>query len=510
MTILEKIRENAARHPERLMMRLPSPDGEKTLTWGALDKDSDRLASYMEKNVAGKAPVVVYGHKDPLMIVVFLACVKSGRAYCPLDVNLPPARILQVIDEVRPEIVFATEDFVTDRTDVPLTDAAGIRHILETHTGRIAPSSYAGPEDIFYIIFTSGSSGTPKGVQITTACIDAFLSWAITLGRGVSDEAPEVFLNQAPFSFDLSVMDLFLTLYTGGTLFALTRGVQSDMRLLLEALGASGAHTFVSTPSFADVCLSDPSFDASLLPCVKHFLFCGEVLTNKTVERLMSRFPDAWIVNTYGPTESTCAVTDVIVSRALNETESPLPVGRPKKGTTLLIVDGKQQPLPDGETGEIVIAGDSVSPGYFGNEVLTREKFGTITKDSLTLRTYRTGDAGYLKDGMLYYAGRIDLQVKLHGYRIELEDIEANLLRIDGILQAAVIPKLRQGKVSSLAACVVTASPVADEKEFEARLKSQLKENLPEYMVPKKIRFLKDLPRTANGKIDRRAVGELL
>lgn len=508
MTILERIKLNSTKHPERVVMRAQYDFGEMTMTWGELDAFSDKLAYYLTKELKTYKPIIVYGHKHPMMLVCFLACVKSGRAYCPIDVNVPLSRTEAIIQEVEPEIILTTEPLEIDNDRIKgLQD---INEIISTVDGRVDSSNYVAAEDVFYIIFTSGSTGTPKGVQITRECLDNFIKWALCLGSGTAKEEAYTFMNQAPFSFDLSVMDLYLCLYTGGTLFALGKTVQTDMKLLYKALSGSGINKWVSTPSFADVCLSDPIFSEELLPGLTDFLFCGEILTNKTVSRLKKRFPAANVVNTYGPTESTCAITEVNVTDEINEKYSPLPVGRPKDGTWLRIVDKSGNDVPDGEKGEIIIIGDSVSVGYWNNKEKNKSSFGRTTINGLEYRFYRTGDEGYIIDGMLHYCGRIDNQVKLHGYRIELEDIESNLLKIYGIIQAVVLPKYRDSKVSSLVAGVVLSEKPEDEKTAVESIKNKLKMTLPEYMIPKKIKFLSDIPRTNNGKIDRKAVGGVL
>lgn len=508
MTILEKIKMNAKRDPDRAVMRTQLSCGEMILRWGELDLLSDRLASYLITELKTRTPVIVYGHKNPLMLVCFLACVKAGRAYCPIDVNVPLSRTEAIINEVKPEIILATEplDLQIDN----LKTLAQITDIISSFDVTVKENDYVQADDVFYIIFTSGSTGTPKGVQITRDCLDHFIHWAVTLGNGTDDSQHRVFLNQAPFSFDLSVMDLYLCLYTGGTLWALSKGVQSDMKALYASLSSSDVNIWVSTPSFADVCLADPVFSEALMPQLTDFYFCGEVLTNKTVERLTSRFPSAKVVNTYGPTESTCAITQVIITEELNKSCSPLPVGKPKAGTWLFITDEAGESVAEGEKGEIVIAGDSVSTGYWHNEERNKKSFGLRTIDGKDYRTYKTGDEGYVVDGMLYYCGRIDNQVKLHGYRIELEDIESNLLKVSGIVQAVVLPKYRDGKVTSLVAGVVSSVEPVDDRQEAQRIKDELKAVLPEYMIPKKIKFVPDIPRTNNGKIDRKAMGGIL
>lgn len=239
------------------------------------------------------------------------------------------------------------------------------------------------------------------------------------------------------------------------------------------------------------------------MPELQVFLFCGETLGNRTVRKLQERFPKARIVNTYGPTESTVAVTDVLVTPELEQQENPLPVGRAKPGTRIEIWDADGNVLPEGEKGEIIIIGDTVSTGYYKKQELTEQAFFVRPE----ARGYHTGDKGYLKNGMLYYCGRIDLQVKLHGYRIELEDIENNIRRLPGIEHVVVLPNERGGKVTSLTAYVVERQHPQDEKAESSELKNRLLQFLPDYMIPKKFVFLEQMPMTNNGKADRKLLG---
>lgn len=509
MTILKRIKENALKHPSRIAVSEAEREGgSNSITWEELDSFSDKLALFIYKNQKKKKPIIVYGHKSPYMVVCFLACVKAGYAYCPIDVNVPLARIQKIIEDVDPELILCTKELQLNNDKIRSLEE--IKGIIKDTDGTIAEDCFIKKEDVFYIIFTSGSTGNPKGVQITGDCVDNFTKWAATLGSGCNEDTHYTFINQAPFSFDLSVMDLYLSLYTGGTLWCLTKELQSDMKELYRSLAESGASKWVSTPSFADVCLSDPLFSQELMPNMRDFLFCGEVLTNKTAHRLSERFPIAHIVNTYGPTESTCAVTSIEVTEEILSKYSPLPVGKPKPGTWIEIWGEDGHALGDDMQGEIIIIGDSVGVGYWNNDELSRKAFGEKEIEHKNYRYYRTGDAGYVSDGQLFYCGRIDFQVKLHGYRIELEDIENNLLRINGVTQAVVIPKYRDGKASSLVAGIVVSEPVTDVKERVKIIKEQLRINLPDYMIPKKIIFLPAIPMTNNGKADRKAAGELL
>ena len=497
---LEKIKQHAKAQPDAVFYEMDTEDGDSvSLTWGELWSKAVRLASWMDENLKTSTPVVIYGHKDPIMIVSFIGSLLSGRGYCPVDISVPADRVKGIIDNLSPElIVCAGEEYESDKS-LPFDK---LTEITTSGKENIAPEKSISGSDVCYIIYTSGSTGTPKGVQITGDCLDNFIHWGMTLGSGIGEGERPAFLNQAPFSFDLSVMDLYLSLYSGGKLHVLPKKVQGDMKKLMESLKKSGANIWVSTPSFAEVCLSDESFGKELLPEMKRFLFCGETLPVSVVRKLHERFPGSEVVNTYGPTESTVAVTDILCTSEVCDEYDPLPVGRIKPGSKLRIRGEQGETLPEGESGEIVILGDSVSIGYRNLPEQTAKAF--FEEDGV--RGYRTGDKGYLKDGLLFYQGRIDLQIKLHGYRIELEDVENNLMKLSGVERAAVIPIEKEGKIVSLTAFIIPEE--MPESSFKAgqALRAEAKSFLPEYMIPKKFIFLEELPMTNNGKADRRAL----
>ena len=504
MNVLGKIERHAISNGDRVAFH--SRSGE--ITYGSLWEKSDRLAAWIEDKLKNnKKPVVVYGHKSPLMLVCFLACVKSGRAYCPVDINMPMERIGAIIDAVDNPLVLATEPL--EAKDRFVADSKMIERCTE-YDSRIDKSSWVKPEDVYYIIFTSGSTGSPKGVQITDENLSRYTDWSSGLGGTEADKDGSVFLNQAPFSFDLSVMDVYTSLTTGATIYAVDKKLQQEIEPMLEYMEAGHLKYWVSTPSFADMCLAEPSFNGEHLPELKAFLFCGEKLTKTTTKKLMERFPDADVVNTYGPTESTVAVTSVVMTEEMLEAEESLPIGIAKAGTEIRIVKEDGSLAEANEKGEIIIVGDTVSPGYFCNEEKTKQAFDKTEYGGHEARSYKTGDEGFLDEkGMLYYSGRIDMQIKLHGYRIELGDIEANLMKYKGTSAAAVIPKWQDEKIRYLVAFVVCKGT---EGTFEDRknVKEFLKQHLPEYMVPKKVTFVDSLPMTSNGKTDRKKLEELL
>jgi D-alanine--poly(phosphoribitol) ligase subunit 1 len=244
-----------------------------------------------------------------------------------------------------------------------------------------------------------------------------------------------------------------------------------------------------------------------MLPCVRRFLFCGETLTPQTAAQLLARFPQAQVWNMYGPTEATVATTSVHVDPAILEEYSPLPVGRVMPKTKVFVVNENGTELSGNERGEIIIAGPNVSPGYVGRPDLTARAFF----EHRGQRAYKTGDLGRFRDKLLFFEGRVDEQIKLSGYRIELGDVEANLRALPTVRDAVVIPMIKGGTPKSLTAFVslVTRDETSDFK-LAHNLRNQLGERLPGYMLPRKFVFLDAFPMTANGKVDRTALAKSL
>lgn len=473
-----------------------------SLTYQQLWEKSESLASVIKNG--GVRPVIVYGHKSPYMLVAFLACAKAGVAYVPIDINMPENRIKDIMDSVEPQRVLTTEKLqqYKEYEFLDITEESVYAHEIS-----IEEKDWIKAEDVFYIIFTSGSTGVPKGVQITYAALNYFTEWALSLGE--CEKRNVVYINQAPFSFDLSVMDLYMSLASESCLFTLSKETQMDYRKLFASLERSQAVIWVSTPSFAEMCLAEPAFTEELLPELRQFLFCGETLTNRTAVKLQERFPAAQIYNMYGPTESTVAVTAVLVDEQINKKYRPLPVGEVKPGTMIKITDESGKEVSEGESGEITILGNTVSRGYFNNPEENQRAFFEACINGEKERGYRTGDKGYIKAGMLFYEGRIDLQVKLHGYRIEMEDIEENLRRIPEVEQAVVLPVYIEEKVKYLRAFCVYRGQIENKSNAVRTIKMELAKLVPQYMIPKKIDFIDEIPMTNNGKADRRKLGEL-
>jgi D-alanine--poly(phosphoribitol) ligase subunit 1 len=461
--------------------------GSRRVTYRELITRARGLAAHLSRVLPDDVPVAVVGHKEPEMVVGFLGAALAGHPYLPIDSGTPSARVSKII-----EVAGAGQT---------LTVADIARLALPSDTE--SPAGHRSNDHAYYVMFTSGSTGEPKGVVITRGCLTSFIGWMLEEQR--LESAADCFLNQALFTFDVSVMDLYLSLVTGGTHVSVTRDDIADFKRLFGRLEDSGVTVWVSTPSFARICLAEPRFDRRMLPAVRRFLFAGETLAPEIARQLLARFPGAEVWNMYGPTEATVVATSVQVTTELLERYAVLPVGYPKPGTAVFVVaEGSLDPLPDGHRGEIIIAGSNVSPGYLQRPDLTAQRFVDINGQ----RAYRTGDVGHVQDGLVFFDGRRDHQVKLHGHRVELGDIEANLCAIAGVRAAVVLPVVRNGEVDSLAAFVIAqgAGPESDVRSLRARLGDRV----PRYMLPRVVRFVDRFPMTANGKIDRRKLAESL
>ncbi len=485
MTLIERIDHWALVAPEATAH---ISDG-RTLTYGELRRHSDALACYLTERLGKDGrPIAVLGHREPEMLIAFLGAVKSGRPYVPLDTAFPQQRIDKILETSRAALVLTPKDILQ-------FSALQVR----------GPARGVQGDEPFYILFTSGSTGEPKGVIITLACLEHFITWMLAEHRFT--QLGEVFLNQAPFSFDLSVMDLYCSLATGGTLFSISRDRIANPKELYRALASSGVTTWVSTPSFTQMCLVEEKFGEAMLPRVRRFLFCGETLPPQTAAQLLKRFPKAEVWNMYGPTEATVATTSMRVDAAILERYSPLPVGHAMPGTEILLVNRNREVVPPDERGGIIIVGPNVSPGYLARPDLTADAFFQHRGQ----RAYRTGDFGRFRNGLLFFEGRMDEQIKLSGYRIELGDVEANLRALATVRDAVVLPVIKDGAAQSLAAFVVLAvRDDASHFNLSQRLRKQLSERLPAYMLPRKFAFFDTFPMTANGKVDRASLAKSL
>ncbi|AXK49040.1 D-alanine--poly(phosphoribitol) ligase [Aliarcobacter trophiarum LMG 25534] len=442
----------------------------KDLTWRELKNEVDIFKKKLQNyNLPKGHPVVIYGHKEVEFIVSILSCINLGFPYIPIDTIYPKDRLDKIVNIVKSSITINTIDKQITFNENNLS------------------TTYLLDDPIIYIIFTSGSTGEPKGVQITQNSILDFQKW-LNSDFGLSKDS--VFMNQAPFSFDLSVYELVGFLSLGATIVLNSKDIIENHLLYFERLKKYSCNTWVSTPSFISKLLLSFEFVEDNLKDLRTFLFCGEVLPSNSVKRIKNSFPSSIVLNSYGPTEATVATTLIeITSDILEKYSKNLPVGYVKESSKINLLDIDEQNI-----GEIEIVGDNVSIGYFKNEELNKQKF----EKKYEKRSFRTGDFGYFEDNLLFFANRKDELIKLHGFRIELGEIDKEIMSDKNISEAITIALKRGNEVAKIISFIVGLKSL--DIEF---LKENISKNLPYYMVPADIVILDKFPYNSNHKIDK-------
>ena len=484
--IIQAIDAQAQVAPHRVCYQI----NDQTYDYQQLSTASTHLAQAIAGcDLPEKAPIMVYCDQSFETIVAFLACVKSGHAYIPVDTHSPQTRLTMIEAIAKPALILAVSDLPM-QMQTPVLDArTQAITASRTHSAQLTP--VAG-DDTFYIIFTSGTTGQPKGVQISHNNLLSFVNWMNSFDL---PEHAQV-LSQAPYSFDLSVMGLYPALTQGGALKVMPQAQAANLKTLFNVLPALDLQVWISTPSFASICLLDQHFDAAHYPDLKQFFFCGEELTHALAQTLLQRFPEAQVYNTYGPTEATVAVTAVEITPAVLEKYARLPIGVAKPDTKISLREASLR-QEDGHTvGELMIQGPSVSKGYLNNPEKTAKAFSQSG--------YATGDLGYIDEaGMIFYRGRTDFQIKLNGYRIELEEVNHYLNDAPLIAQGVAIPKYnRDHKVAKLLAYIVPEKHhFESELQLTQAIRKSLESTMMSYMVPQRFIYRDALPLTANGKV---------
>ena len=472
-------------------------------TYGDLKKDSDSLAAQIDRlGLPDKSPVVVFGGQEYEMLATFVALTKSGHAYIPIDSHSALERVAAIVEVAEPSLIIAINDFPLADVTAPIFSAEQVQTAFREGASYELSHPVQG-DDNYYIIFTSGTTGKPKGVQISHNNLLSFTNWMITDKEFATPARPQM-LAQPPYSFDLSVMYWAPTLALGGTLFALPSAVTQDFKQLFETILSLPIAIWTSTPSFADMALLSDDFNSQKLPQLTHFYFDGEELTVKTAQKLRDRFPQARIINAYGPTEATVALSAVAVTDEMLQNCKRLPIGYTKADSPTFVIDEEGQKVPNGQQGEIIVCGPAVSKGYLNNPEKTAEAFFEFEG----LPAYHTGDVGSMTDeGLLLYGGRMDFQIKFNGFRIELEDVSQNLNKSKYVESAVAVPRYNKDqKVQNLLAYVILKDGVAEQFEREIDITKAIKEDLQDimmsYMMPSKFLYRETLPLTPNGKID--------
>lgn len=470
-------------------------------TYGALSTNTNTLAAWLdEQGLAKQTPILVFGDHQVEMIVSFLAALKTGHPYIPVSADSAMPRIQSILDTAQPGMIIAVDDFPSDKvtTDATVVSRDQLDTILKAQRDFTpAANQMVSGDELAYILFTSGTTGSPKGVEVSHDNLRTFIDWM--LGPDFKLPANVNYLGQPPYSFDLSNMYWWPALLSGSTIKAIPHDVVENFGKLFTALPHLDLNVFVSTPSFADMLMLSPAFSEKRMRGLKFFLFCGEELTIKTAKNLQQRFPHAKIFNTYGPTEATVAISGVEITPEIVANTDRLPVGYAKPGVTLSIWKDDQQITKPGQEGEIIISGDSVAQGYMNNPEKTAKAFFTLNGQ----KAYRTGDAGVLDaEGLLHHKGRMDFQIKLHGFRVELDEVRASLEKSPLIKQAVAVPKYnKDGKVTHLIADVIPNEQPDNPAALTKAIRESLDGLIMPYMMPTQFIYKESFPMSANGKI---------
>jgi D-alanine--poly(phosphoribitol) ligase subunit 1 len=343
-----------------------------------------------------------------------------------------------------------------------------------------------------YVIFTSGASGIPRGIEATRDNLNNFINWVDT--TFTLPETPSRILNMSMLSIDHSMVDIYYSLTHGHTLIMTEQELKETHTTLFRHFQMMNPHAIVMTPSIAEYCLERKNFNTALMPALNVIYLTGEALHRTTPRSLYERFPDITIINAYGPTEATCNVCSSVVTKEM--CEAPIPIGDMEKSATEIVLMDLEEDtvLEEGQEGEIVLLGPSVTAGY------TDGATGGFCEIN-GKHAYRTGDIGVVREGRMYWIARKDAQVKVGGYRLESSDVEINICRIDGVIACGVI--VQYGHL------VAYVTLDKDKQMTPGQIRMAARQFLPQYMIPGIVRILDSMPMNDKGTLDRTKLAQL-
>lgn len=454
-----------------------------------------RVIICMNKN--SKKPIVVYLEKSAKVLVSFTAVAYSGNFYSPIDIDMPEIRVKKIIEVLQPEIVITDKK---GKLNLQKYGFSGQYIIYETVTEEKDDEEIVKKvqtqiidTDLLYVLFTSGSTGVPKGVSIMHRSVIDYIDW-VTDTFGITEN--DRFGNQAPFYFDNSILDIYCMMKTGATLYIIPKELFSQPVLLLEYIKENQINNIFWVPSALIMVSKVRAFrNVDLIGILERVLFCGEVMPNKQLNIWRKYLPDCLFANLYGPTEITDACTCYIVDREFSDDES-LPIGMPMKNTEVLILDEENRLITKPEhAGELCVRGTSLSVGYYNNPEKTKQVFvQNPLQRAYEEKIYRTGDiVKYNARKEIVYLSRKDFQIKHLGHRIELGEIETAVSSMDGISMCCCLyDEVRKKIVLFL-----------DKEISKDIINAELRKMIPDYMLPGKVICMHKLPLNVNGKVDR-------
>jgi amino acid adenylation domain-containing protein len=518
------IHEYATRQAERRPDAVALVHGDERLTYGELEEGSNRLARVLRDSGCVRGDrVTIFQPKQPAAIVSMLAALKAGCAYVPIDVASPAPRVAKILEAAEPRLILVDPSSArlldetlgeAELTQAPVVGSVADRLDGERFSSAFTPADWAGadasslatengPDDIAHLLFTSGSTGTPKGVMIKHENVVAFVEWATSyFGTKEGDRIS----GHPPLHFDLSTFDIYGTFLAGAELHLVPASLNLIPQKLAAFIRDSELTQWFAVPSIFTYMAKFEAIEQDDFPTVERILWCGEVLPTPVLAQWMRRVPHPRYTNLYGPTEATIA-SSYYTMPGLPESETdPIPIGVACDGEELLVLDPELKPVPDGEIGDLYIAGVGLSPGYWRDEEKTAAAFLPDPRAEGE-RIYRTGDlARRSPDGLFHFLGRADSQIKSRGYRIELGEIETALSSLSDLGESAVVGVDVGGFEGTAICCAYAPAGGADVQPADVR--KRLQKLLPTYMLPSRWHVTDVLPKNVNGKIDRRRLRE--
>lgn len=500
-SVLSWLDETAKRLPNKLALQ----DISGNITYQEYRSKSLAIAYKIVELNKGemKKPVVVYLEKGKEVLVSFMGVAYSGCFYSPIDTEMPQSRVDKILEVLKPEIVITTNKL---KTNFEKFNFYGSYIIYEeticSEEDETAVKPYTEKiidTDLLYVLFTSGSTGVPKGVSICHRSVIDYTDW-VTETFNITQK--DTFGNQAPFYFDNSILDIYSCMKTGATLNIIPKKLFFQPVPLLEYIKYNKINTIFWVPSALIVVSKLKAFrNVDLSDTLKRVLFCGEVMPNKQLNIWRKFLPNVTYANLYGPTEITDACTYYIVDREFSDDE-PLPIGIPMSNTDILVLNDEDKLVTDDEVGELCVRGTSLAMGYYNNPEKTRSAFvqNPLNK-AVPEIIYRTGDlVRYNEYREIIYISRNDFQIKHLGHRIELGEIETAISSLEEVTLNCCLYDEKNQKIVLF----------VDAQVDRDYIKERIEKLVPEYMIPGKVIYLENMPINANGKIDRIKLKELM